>query len=160
MLINLHFPTFPQIHDQGTNDLVPELGRSRRAALKLSSFWEAPVFLGGLYDNATEIYYILLKWKTGNNLDVHPRILSILATPTPWGTVCPAPSVEGPPLLTLLQAGRPSSFLPGSVQTQPGRLQPTLPTQPSSVTHGADVCLVSCIFHLLADFFLCLVFAP
>ena len=69
---------------------------------------------------------------------------------------CPAPSVESPPPLTPLQAGCPSIFLPGSVQTQPGRLQPTLPTQPSSVTPGAD----PCIFHLLPDFFLCLVFAP
>lgn len=37
------------------------------------------------------------------------------------------PRAEGPPPLTLLRAGLPSILLLGSVQTQPGQFQPTLP---------------------------------
>ena len=134
MLINFHFPTFPQIHNQGTNDLVPELGRSRRAALKLSSFWEAPIFLGGLYDNATEIHYILLKWKTGNNLDVHSRIRSILATPTPWGTVLPC-TQRGEPSPAHPAAGWLSVHLPTRLCPNPAGPAPAYPPHSALLCH-------------------------
>ena len=145
MLINLHFPTLPQMCDQGTNDLVRELGRSRRPALKLPSYRETPVFLGDLYDNAREIHYVLLKSKTGNNLDVHPEIRSILATPTPGGTALPR-TQRGGPSPAHPAAGWSSLHLPTRLRPNPARPAPAHPSHSGLLRHPRCPCVLGLMY--------------
>lgn len=140
MLINLHFPTFPQMRDQGTNDLVPELGRSRRPALKLPSYRETPVFLGDLYDNAREIHYVLLK-----SLDVHPGIRSILATPTPGRMVLPR-TQRGGPSPAHPAAGWSSLQLPTRLRPNPARPAPAHPAHSALLCHLRCRCVLGLMY--------------